>query len=83
MSNCACAGALSGRIRPVTVSPFMHAKRRPSASYVAAHHSAYLWANKALAYRRAGKSDQAQAAAERAHNWLRKIEVMETQVVLH
>jgi hypothetical protein len=61
----------------------MQAKRRPSATYVAAHHSAYLWANKALAYRRAGKSEQAQAAAERAHSWLRKIGVMETRAVLH
>lgn len=47
-------------------------KRRTVRRYVDAHKRAYAWAGKALAYRRAGKSAQARAAAQKARYWLRK-----------
>jgi hypothetical protein len=48
-------------------------KRRPAQLYLEAHQRAYAWANKALAYRIAGKFVQAKAAAKRARLWLRRV----------
>jgi hypothetical protein len=61
----------------------MHPKPRNFGLYVAAHYRAYSWARKALAYRNAGKPLQAEAAADRAHAWLRRIDAMEAADILH
>ena len=50
--------------------------RHPSA-YVEAHQRAYAWADKAIAYRSAGKLAQAKAATEKARYWLRKITLLQ------
>jgi hypothetical protein len=40
---------------------------------------AYAWADKALAYRKAGKFAQAKAAAQKARYWLRKAMALDAQ----
>jgi hypothetical protein len=47
-------------------------KRRSARLYLEAHQRAYAWANKALAYRLAGKVVQAKAAAKKSYLWLRR-----------
>jgi hypothetical protein len=48
-------------------------KKSKSSTYVLlAHRRAHAWAEKALLYRAAGKLAQAKAAAQKAHEWVRK-----------
>jgi len=47
--------------------------RRPAGPYVKAHQRAYAWADKALGYRKAGKSTLATMAAQKARYWLGKV----------
>jgi hypothetical protein len=49
-------------------------------TYLAAHQRAHSWVHKALAYRSAGKSAQAQATAQNVIHWLRRILVLEARV---
>jgi len=52
-------------------------KSRQCTTYVEAHRRAYAWAEKAMAYRSAGKIAQASAAVAKVNLWLRKVAVLE------
>jgi hypothetical protein len=48
-------------------------------TYVVAHQRAYVWAEKALRFRCAGKFAQAKAAVGRANKWLRHLAMLAPQ----
>jgi hypothetical protein len=48
-------------------------------AYVVAHQRAYVWAEKALRFRAAGKFARAKAAVERANRWLRHLAMLVPQ----
>lgn len=48
-------------------------------AHVEATRRAYEWAEKALAYRVAGKREQAARAEQKARHWLRKVMALESK----
>jgi hypothetical protein len=58
-------------------------RQRSMATYVDAHHRAYAWADKAIAFRLAGKVDRAEAAVAKARHWLLRILALEADAARH
>jgi hypothetical protein len=54
-----------------------HDLRNASAAHIEASAKAHDWAEECLALRRAGKTEQAEAAENKAKQWLRRMMVIE------